>query len=39
MAAVIKLVTFDWADALVLVRFRAAAAGTDVDEDATADRA
>ncbi len=39
MAAVIKSVTFDCADALELARFWAAALGTDVDEDATADRA
>lgn len=39
MAAVIKSVTFDCADALVLARFWAAALGTDVDEDATAGRA
>ncbi len=39
MAAVIKSVSFDCADALVLARFWAAALGTDVDEDATADRA
>jgi hypothetical protein len=39
MAAVIKSVTFDCADALVLARFWAAALGTDVDEDATAERA
>jgi hypothetical protein len=39
MAAVIKAVTFDCADALVLARFWAAALGTDVDEDATSDRA
>jgi hypothetical protein len=39
MAAVIKAVTFDCADALALARFWAAALGTDVDEDATAERA
>lgn len=39
MAAVIKSVTFDCADAVVLARFWAAALGTDVDEDATAERA
>ncbi len=39
MAAVIKSVTFDCADALVVARFWAAALGTDVDEDATGDRA
>jgi hypothetical protein len=39
MAALIKAVTFDCADALVLARFWAAALGTDVDEDATAERA
>src|SRR5258706_3263235 len=39
MAAVIKSVTFDCADALVLARFWAAALGTDVDEDGTAERA
>ncbi|MGO8956108.1 MAG: VOC family protein [Streptosporangiaceae bacterium] len=39
MAAVIKSVTFDCADALVLARFWAAVLGTDVDDDATADRA
>lgn len=35
----IKSVTFDCADALALARFWAAALGTEVDEDATADRA
>jgi hypothetical protein len=35
MPAVIKCVTFDCADALVLAEFWAAALGTDVDEDAT----
>lgn len=39
MAAVIKAVTFDCADALALARFWAAVLGTDVDEDATSDRA
>ena len=39
MPAFIKSVTFDCADALVLARFWAAALGTDVDEEATADRA
>ncbi|HTZ94095.1 MAG TPA: VOC family protein [Streptosporangiaceae bacterium] len=39
MASVIKSVTFDSANALALARFWASALGTDVDEDATADRA
>jgi hypothetical protein len=39
MASVIKSVTFDSADVLKLARFWATALGTDVDEDATADRA
>jgi Glyoxalase-like domain len=39
MASVIKSVSFDCADALALARFWAAALGTDVDEDATSDRA
>jgi hypothetical protein len=39
MASLIKSVTFDCADALALARFWATALGTDVDEDATADRA
>jgi len=39
VAAVIKSVSFDCSDALALARFWAAALGTDVDEDATADRA
>jgi len=39
MAAVIKSVSFDCADALALAQFWAAALGTDVDEDATSDRA
>jgi hypothetical protein len=39
MASVIKSVTFDSTDVLGLARFWAAALGTDVDEDATDDRA
>jgi hypothetical protein len=39
MAAVIKPVTFDCADALALSRFWAAALGTDADENPTAERA
>jgi hypothetical protein len=39
MASVIKTVSFDASDALVLARFWAAALGSDVDEDSTADRA
>ena len=39
MAAVIKSVSFDCADALTLAGFWAAALGTDVDEDATPERA
>jgi hypothetical protein len=39
MAAVIKSVSFDCADALALAAFWAAVLGTDVDEDATADLA
>ena len=39
MAAVIKSVTFDCADALMLDRFWAAALGTDLDEDTRAERA
>lgn len=39
MAALIKSVSFDCADALVLARFWAAALGTDVDEESTADKA
>jgi Glyoxalase-like domain len=39
MAAVIKSVSFDAADALVLARFWAAVFGSDVDEESTADRA
>jgi Glyoxalase-like domain len=35
----IKNVTFDCADALVVARFWAAALGSDVDEDSTADKA
>jgi uncharacterized protein (DUF1786 family) len=35
MPAVIKSVTFDCTDALVVAEFWAAALGTDVDEDAT----
>jgi predicted enzyme related to lactoylglutathione lyase len=35
MAAYIKSVTFDCADALALARFWAAALGSDVDEDST----
>ena len=38
MASVIKSVTFDSVNALTLARFWATALGTDVDEDATADR-
>jgi hypothetical protein len=37
--AFVKSVTFDCADALVLARFWAAALGSDVDEESTADRA
>jgi hypothetical protein len=36
---VIKSVSFDAADALVLARFWAAVFGSDVDEDSTADKA
>jgi len=36
---VIKAVTFDAADALVLARFWAAVLGSDVDEESTADKA
>jgi glyoxalase superfamily protein len=36
---VIKSVSFDAADALVLARFWAAVLGSDVDEDSTADKA
>jgi Glyoxalase-like domain len=39
MASVIKTVSFDAADALVLAGFWAAALGSDVDEDSTADKA
>ncbi|GAA2645791.1 VOC family protein [Dactylosporangium fulvum] len=39
MPTYIKSVTFDCADALVVARFWAAALGTDVDEEATAERA
>jgi hypothetical protein len=39
VASLIKTVTFDAADALVLARFWAAALGSDVDEDSTADKA
>ena len=39
MAALIKSVTFDCSDARALAGFWAAALGTDVDEDATSDRA
>lgn len=39
MASVIKTVTWDCADALVLARFWAAALGSDVDEDATSEKA
>ncbi|MBO0825346.1 MAG: VOC family protein [Actinobacteria bacterium] len=39
MPSIIKTVTFDCADVLTLARFWAAAVGTDVDEDATTDRA
>lgn len=39
MPAVIKSVTFDCADALALAGFWAAALGTDVDGDATSERA
>jgi Glyoxalase-like domain len=39
MAAVIKSVSFDAADALALARFWAAALGSDVDEDSTAGKA
>jgi hypothetical protein len=39
MAAVIKSVSFDCADALALAAFWAEALGTDVDEDATSDLA
>jgi len=39
MTSVIKSVTFDCSDALALAGFWAAALGTDVDDDATVDRA
>jgi len=39
MPSIIKTVSFDCADALALARFWAATLGTDVDEEATADRA
>ncbi len=39
MPSVIKSVSFDAADALALARFWAAAFGSDVDEDSTADKA
>ena len=39
MPSLIKSVTFDCGDALALATFWAAALGTDVDEDATTDRA
>jgi len=39
MASVIKSVSFDAADALALATFWAAALGSDVDEDSTADKA
>ena len=39
MRSVIKSVSFDAADALALARFWAAALGSDVDEDSTADKA
>jgi hypothetical protein len=39
MPSVIKSVTFDCSDVLALAGFWAAALGTDVDDDATADRA
>lgn len=39
MHSVIKSVSFDAADALALARFWAAALGSDVDEDSTADKA
>ncbi|MGE5827422.1 MAG: VOC family protein [Micromonosporaceae bacterium] len=39
MPVYIKTVTFDCADALVVARFWASALGTDVDDEATADRA
>ena len=39
MPSVIKTVTWDCADALVLARFWAAVLGSDVDEDSTRDKA
>jgi hypothetical protein len=39
MAAVIKTVTWDCSDALIVARFWASALGSDVDEDSTSDRA
>ena len=39
MRSVIKTVTFDAADALVLARFWAAVFGSDVDEESTSDKA
>jgi hypothetical protein len=39
MASVIKTVSFDATDALALAAFWAAALGSDVDEDSTADKA
>lgn len=39
MASVIKSVSFDAADAIVLARFWAAVFGSDVDEESTADKA
>jgi|SRR5580704_10422441 hypothetical protein len=39
MPSVIKNVTWDCADALVLARFWAAALGSDMDEDSTQDKA
>jgi hypothetical protein len=39
MPSVIKSVSFDAADALAFARFWAAALGSDVDEDSTAEKA
>ena len=39
MPSIIKSVTFDCADAVALAGFWAAALGTDVDDEATSDRA
>jgi hypothetical protein len=39
MPCVVKAVTWDCSDAVALARFWAAALGSDVDEDATPDRA